>query len=100
MELHQAGSQSQEGLLRDPFQDLLNIFINDLDVGLEAVQSTFADYTKLGEALQTDLDKLENWAITNCMKLKHVLSGLIFDHKEVHFRHGFSMEYLWQYGST
>ncbi|GAB0207026.1 mitochondrial enolase superfamily member 1 [Grus japonensis] len=72
---------------------LFNIFINDLDAeveftiskfaddtklgGLEGVVSKFADDTKLGgavdsvkggEALQRDLDRLENWAITNRMR--------------------------------
>ncbi|GAB0187705.1 hypothetical protein GRJ2_001235800 [Grus japonensis] len=53
------------------------VFINDLDVGLEGVVSKFVDDTKLGgavdsveggEALQRDLDRLENWAITNRMR--------------------------------
>ncbi|GAB0202528.1 mitochondrial enolase superfamily member 1 [Grus japonensis] len=56
---------------------LFNVFMNDLDVGLEGVVSKFAGDTKLGgavhsveggEALQRDLDRLENWAITNRMR--------------------------------
>ncbi|GAB0184565.1 mitochondrial enolase superfamily member 1 [Grus japonensis] len=48
-----------------------------VDQGLEGVVSKFADDTKLGgavdsvkggEALQRNLDRLENWAITNCMR--------------------------------
>jgi len=51
--------------------------VNDLHAGLQAVSSKFADDTKLGgavastegeEDLQSDVDKLENWASTNHMK--------------------------------
>ncbi|KAJ7409331.1 rna-directed dna polymerase from mobile element jockey-like [Willisornis vidua] len=55
---------------------LFNIFINDLDAGLEGILSKFADDIKLGGAveslrvpLQRQFDKLEGWVITNHMKL-------------------------------
>ena len=56
---------------------LLNIFVGDMDGGIECTLSKFADNTKLcgavdmlegRDVIQRDLDRLQRWVCANLMK--------------------------------
>jgi len=75
---------------------LFNIFINDLDEGIESTLSKFAEDTQLGgvantvegfATIQQDLDRLESWEGMNLMRFNKSKHRILYLRRINHMHH-------------
>ncbi|GAB0206762.1 mitochondrial enolase superfamily member 1 [Grus japonensis] len=82
---------------------LFNIFVGDMDSGIECTFNKFADDTKLRgvvntlegrDAIQRDLDRLERWAYVNCMKFNKA-KGKVLHMGRINPKHDYRLGEEW-----